>query len=370
MYQISRKYRGTFKVDLIKEGFPVQDNVGYKNGDKINIKFENSQFKFRDYQTQSINSFLKVDSILNSKNETKKELIKQKGSSGVIVLPCGAGKTIVGIGILVELGMKTLIITPNVTSIKQWKKEIIRLTSMREENIGEFYSEIKEIKPITITTYQILIYKKNQTNDSHYFSIFEERNWGLIIYDEIHLLPAPIFRTIINIQSKRQLGLTATLVREDNCEKDVFALVGSKKYDMPWKDLEKKKFLAKVECFEVKVPLDWELIYENYEKTDKNFFRIVSENRLKINSIKKILKIFPNEKTLIIGQFITQIAKIAKNLNLPLITGSMKNKERAKLYLDFQQGKIDCLVVSKVANMAIDLPNASLCIQVSGAYGF
>ena len=352
---LPKALQGLFKADMINLNFPVEDKVGFQDGDffPINQQAEET-FKFRDYQLDSVDTFL-------GKNK--------KDGAGVIVLPCGSGKTIVGIQSMIELKMKTLIITPNITSLKQWKTEILRLTDVKEEDIGEYSGEQKIVKPITIATYQIIIYRKNKNEEFKHFQIFSKQNWGLIIYDEIHMLPAPIFRSIAGIQSKRRLGLTATLVREDNRERDVFALVGPKKYDLPWKDLEKVNFIANAFCYEIKVPMNWSQTKNYFKGSEKNKFRISSENPEKTKAIDSLLELFKDKHTLIIGQYIDQLNLIASRFNLPIITGKTSNLEREEIYSQFKSGKLKALVVSKVANSAIDLPNASVAIQVSGTFG-
>lgn len=347
--------RGLFKADLIKLNLPVDDKVGFKDGAIFPIHQEHGEdFNFRNYQTESVDSFLGKEN---------------REGAGIIVLPCGSGKTIVGIQTMIRLGMKTLIITPNITSLKQWKKEIMRLTNVKGDDIGEYSGEGKAVKPITIATYQIIVYRKNKNEDFRHFNIFSQENWGLVIYDEIHLLPAPIFRSIAAIQAKRRLGLTATLVREDQREREVFALVGPKKYDLPWKELERFKFIAKAFCFEVKIPMNGITSQRYFKEKEKHKFRIASENSEKLKAISHLLELFKEKNILIIGQYLNQLKMIADKFNLPLITGESPNNYREVIYQDFKEGRLKTFVVSKVANFAVDLPNASVAIQVSGSYG-
>ena len=352
---INRSFQGIIKSIFINLNFPLEDLVKFKEGDSLEIDFnQNNTFEYRDYQKESVNIFLGED--------------KQRGA-GVVVLPCGSGKTAVGVLALLELKMKTLIITPNIISLKQWKIEILRITNIAEEMIGEYSGERKEIRPITLSTYQILIHRKKKGHEFTHFDLFLQSNWGLIIYDEIHMLPAPVFRGITGIQSKRRLGLTATLIREDGKEKDVFALVGPKKYDLPWKELEKLAFIATAYCVEIKVKM---LIKEDTEAKDnseKAKFRIASENPYKSVILKKIVDLLPNESIIIIGKYLKQLENTAKELNAPLITGKTNNQRRQELYEEFKRKKIKVLVVSKVANFAVDIPNASVAIQISGTFG-
>ena len=347
--------RGTFKTDMIKRNLPVKENISCSDGDPIDIEW-NKKFPLREYQEKACASFLAKSSLTPS-------------GVGVLVLPCGAGKTIVGLNILSQLKMKTLIIAPNIVSLRQWKRELLEKTNFSADKIAEYSGESKEIKDITISNYQILAYRDNDGSDFHHFNIFNSQNWGLIIYDEVHMLPAPIFQIISSIQTTRRLGLTATLVREDGKEKEVFSLIGSKKFDLPWKDLEKLNFIAKAHCFEVKTELAKEVKDEYFAQGDKEKFRIASENPNKIKVVKDLLNVFTNNKILIIGQYLTQLEKVSKDIDAPLITGKTDNSEREKLYEQFNTNKINILVVSKVANFAIDLPNADVAIQISGMYG-
>lgn len=347
--------QGLFKADLINLNLPVDDQVGFSDGEALSIRQKQGKgFSFRPYQTESVDSFLGKDN---------------RDGAGVIVLPCGSGKTIVGIQAMIRLGMKTLIITPNIISLKQWKTEILRLTNVSPDDIGEYSGEQKKIKPITIATYQIIVYRRNKQEEFKHFAIFSKEDWGLVIYDEIHLLPAPIFRTIAAIQAKRRLGLTATLVREDQREREVFALVGPKKYDLPWKELEKFNFIATAFCFEIKIPMTWSTRQSYFEGKEKNKFRISSENPKKLKAIAHLLDLFEGKNILIIGQYIEQLKIISKEFDLPIVTGKTPNSDREIIYQDFKIGKVKILVVSKIANFAIDLPNASVAIQVSGTFG-
>ncbi len=357
---IPQARRGDLKHALIKAGYPVKDLCGYLEGDRFDITLrsidlDGDSFQLRDYQKEAIDLFYCAG--------------QKTGGSGVIVLPCGSGKTIIGLGTIAQISSHTLIIATNNVSVRQWRDELLSKTHINETDIGEFTGRIKEIKPITITTYQMLTYRHTKDDPLHNLKIFTEHNWGLIIYDEVHLLPAPVFRATTAIQARRRLGLTATLVREDGKEDDVFALIGPKRYDVPWKTLESRGYIAEAICTEYRIPLSSkeELKYAHADKRAK--FRIAAENQRKKELVCELLDNHAGESILIIGQFISQLEKLAKSLDLPIITGKTKQDDREKLYDEFRKGGINTLVVSKVANFSVDLPDASVMIQISGTYG-
>lgn len=355
---ISPSYRGILKQELMKLGYPVEDLASYRSGEFLKIPWrEDDQmdepFQLRDYQKQAVEAFQQVG----------------HGGSGVLVLPCGAGKTVVGIAAMAKASCATLILTSNVTSVKQWKREILSKTGLTSDQVGEYNGTTKEIRPITIATYQILTHRGNKEAEFSHLRIFSEREWGLIIYDEVHLLPAPVFRATAEIQATRRLGLTATLIREDGLESDVFSLVGPKKYDMAWKQLETMGWLAKVTCQEVRVPLSM-VDRDRYSASGaRHQFRIAGENVAKLAVIDHLLKLHPEEPTLIIGQYIDQLEQIAAHTGAPMICGSIPHERREELYERFKKGQLPLLIVSKVANFAVDLPDAAIAIQVSGSYG-
>lgn len=357
---IKKMYRGHIKQALIKIGFPVQDLAGYEDGAPCSISLRetmqnNEPFEIRDYQNNAINSFYRGGG--------------PEGGSGIVVLPCGAGKTIVGIGIMDLMKTETLILVTNTIALRQWKEELLDKTSVTPEMIGEFSGEKKEICPITIATYNILTYRKTKNGPFVHFELFNKKNWGLIIYDEVHLLPAPVFRMTSEIQSKRRLGLTATLIREDGMETDVFSLIGPKKFDMPWKILEKSNWIAEALCTEVRVELPDDVRLSYAVSKDRDKFRIASENPHKFEVVKKILESHKGANILIIGQYISQLKDLSQQFRLPLITGSTSVTEREGLYSRFKNEEIKVLVVSKVANFSIDLPDANVAIQISGTFG-
>ena len=358
--KVNGSYRGHIKQALMKIGFPVEDLAGYEEGTPCKmalreISTKGVPFSIRKYQQDAINSFYKGGG--------------PDGGSGVLALPCGAGKTIVGIGTMSIYQTATLILVTNTVALRQWRDEILDKTDLSADMIGEFSGDKKEIKPVTIATYNILTYRKDKKSPFMHFNIFERNNWGLIIYDEVHLLPAPVFRMTSEIQSRRRLGLTATLIREDGLETDVFSLIGPKKYDIPWKLLEKTNWIAKALCTEVRIEMNDELKMEYSTATDREKFRIASENPQKMEIVNKLLSHHQDSHVLIIGQYIAQLKHISEEFNLPLITGSTSITEREKLYSSFKVGQIKVLAVSKVANFSIDLPDANVAIQISGTFG-
>jgi DNA excision repair protein ERCC-3 len=355
------EHRGLVKQECIRLGYPIQDLVGYHEGERLPIQFKTKSdqgdraFQLRDYQERAVESFFQKGSVY--------------GGSGVLVLPCGAGKTVIGIGALARMECAALILTTNVTSVRQWKREILEKTNLTEDMVGEYSGSKKEVKPITIATYQILTYRKNKHEDFTHIKLFSERDWGLIIYDEVHLLPAPVFRATADIQATRRLGLTATLVREDGRENDVFSLVGPKRFDMPWKVLEQQGWIANVDCTEVRVPLDPSSKERYFQAAAKEKHRIAGENANKTIVVDALLERHQGEQILIIGQYIDQLKSLALKLQIPLISGEMPHDERDVIYEQFKKRQISVLLVSKVANFAVDLPDATVAIQISGSFG-
>lgn len=352
--------RGEIKQYLIKLGYPVEDNAGYIEGIEFKMALRQEslgggKFQLRDYQKEAVEIFYDKGTA--------------RGGSGVIVLPCGAGKTVTAMAAMDKVKTETLILTTNITALRQWKSELIDKMNIDKDSIGEYSGEKKEIKPITITTYQILTHRSSKVDEFTHMKLFKEKKWGFIVYDEVHMLPAPIFRATADIQATRRLGLTATLVREDGKEDDVFSLIGPKKYDVPWKVLEKRGFIACAQCTEIRIPMPDNIKMEYAVSDSRKKFRIASENYKKLDILEELINKHKEEKILIIGQYVTQLQNIANELKLPLITGKTKNSERIELFEAFKNGNLDVLVVSKVANFAIDLPDASVAIQVSGTFG-
>ena len=352
--------RGTIKQLLLQTGWPVKDEVPLCDGESLSIHLRErlsngKELIIRDYQKKSAQA-----------------LIGDKGPGtgfGTIVLPCGSGKTIVGMTIMDMLKTSTLIITTNISAVHQWIDELLDKTDLNRDQIAEYSGENKEIKPVTVATYQVLTWRPNKEGPYPHFSLFHKRNWGLIIYDEVHMLPAPVFRVVAELQAVRRVGLTATLVREDGCEGYVFSLVGPKRYDVPWKELEREHWIADAECIEVRIDLPVSSEIDYAVSTAREKHKIASMNIKKLPIVKEIIQKCPDDKILVIGQYVQQLSLIAKELDVPLITGKTPNSERDKIYADFRNGRTKVLVVSKVANFAIDLPDASVAIQVSGTFG-
>ncbi|RIJ78188.1 helicase [Nakamurella silvestris] len=340
--------RGNLKQVLLKVGWPAEDEAGYVNGEAHAISLAEDGWKLRDYQAMAVDGFFAA-------------------GSGVVVLPCGAGKTLVGAAAMAKAGATTLILVTNTVSGRQWRRELIARTSLTEDEIGEYSGERKEIRPVTIATYQVMTRKSG--GQYRHLDLFDSRDWGLIIYDEVHLLPAPVFRMTADLQSRRRLGLTATLVREDGREGDVFSLIGPKRYDAPWKDIESQGWIAPAECTEVRVTLtDAErLSYATAEPEER--YRLAATARTKMPVVKAILDRHVGEQTLVIGAYLDQLEELGVALDAPVIQGSTKNLERERLFDAFRSGEIKTLVVSKVANFSIDLPDATIAIQVSGTFG-
>ncbi len=366
--QVDSSRRGHIKQALIHIGFPAEDLAGYTDGSPLPLQIrtttlQDKPFEPRGYQYAASAAFYAGGA--------------PSGGSGVIVLPCGAGKTIVGLATMADIQRATLILTPNTVAVRQWISEIIDKTNIPPEMVGEYTGERKEIAPITVSTYQILTYRRSTDENGNeleqeyfpHFSLFTSYDWGLIIYDEVHLLPAPVFRVTAEIQARRRLGLTATLVREDGREADVFSLIGPKKYDVPWRELEHQGWIATAECHEIRVGLseDEQLNYAMAEVREK--YRIAAETPAKLTVTRHLVERHRDDQILIIGQYIDQLKTLAEELQVPLLTGRTPNKQREKLYEQFRRRELKRLVVSKVANFAIDLPDANVAIQVSGTFG-
>ena len=359
-FSIDPVQRGILKQALVAAGFPAEDLAGYAAGDPLHVALRDTTasgrpFTVRYYQRQSAEAFYHAGS--------------EKGGSGVVVLPCGAGKTVVGLAAMELIGQTTLVLTTSLSSVKQWRREILDKTTLRPDDIAEYTGEQKNTGPVTLTTYQILTWRENRQSEFPHLELFRARSWGLIVYDEVHLLPAPVFRATADLQARRRLGLTATLVREDGREADVFALIGPKRFDVPWKDLERQAWIAGATCVEERVPMSPERRME-YALSDRRAqFRIAAENPAKMTRVAELIKSHPGASILIIGEYVTQIQSIARQFNLPLVTGKTPQTMREEIYDRFRRGALRCIVLSKVGNFAIDLPEADVLIQVSGAFG-
>jgi DNA excision repair protein ERCC-3 len=340
--------RGRLKQTLLKVGWPAEDLAGYVDGEHHPMSLEEDDWSLRDYQRRAVETFW-------------------AGGSGVVVLPCGAGKTLVGAAAMAQAQATTLILVTNTVAGRQWKRELVARTSLTEDEIGEYSGEKKEIRPVTIATYQVITRKSK--GEYKHLELFDSRDWGLVVYDEVHLLPAPVFRMTADLQSRRRLGLTATLVREDGREGDVFSLIGPKRYDVPWRDIEAQGWIAPADCVEVRVTLtDSERMrYATSEAEER--YKLASTARTKVPVIKSIVDKHAGEPTLVIGAYLEQLEELGAELDAPVIQGSTRNKEREALFDAFRRGELRTLVVSKVANFSIDLPEASVAIQISGTFG-
>src|SRR6266568_631767 len=366
--QVDASRRGHIKQALIHIGFPAEDLAGYTEGSPLPLKLRSKTLQTKDFEPRKYQYAASAAYYAGG---------APSGGSGVVVLPCGAGKTIVGLVTMADIQRATLILTPNTIAVRQWMNEIREKTDIPPEMVGEYTGERKEIAPITVSTYQILTYRRPGDEERDeidlrtypHFSLFTNYDWGLIIYDEVHLLPAPVFRVTAEIQTRRRLGLTATLVREDGREADVFSLIGPKKYDVPWRELERQGWIATAECHEIRVGMteDEQLNYAVADEREK--YRIAAESPEKFNVVRFLAERHCDDQVLIIGQYIDQLKVLAEELEAPLLMGKTSTKQREKLYEQFRRGEIKRMVVSKVANFAIDLPDANVAIQVSGTFG-
>ncbi len=360
VFRVAPLLRGRIKQALVKIGYPAEDLAGYTVGEALPIALRaqtrgGEPLSLRVYQEQAADAFHAGGS--------------PRGGSGVIVLPCGAGKTIVGMACMARLQASTLILTSSVTASRQWMEELLDKTSLQEDQIGEYSGHVKNVRPVTVATYNIMTYRERADGDFRHLTLFDERNWGLIIYDEVHLLPAPVFQITATLQARRRLGLTATLVREDGREDDVFALIGPKKADVPWKILENQGWIAKAVCTEVRIPLPAadRMPYALADARAK--FRLAAENPRKPAIVREILARHPDEPALILGMYLDQIKSLAAELGVPVLTGSTGQVARDRLYESFRAGETRVLALSKVGNFAVDLPDAAVAIQISGTFG-
>ena len=340
--------RGQLKQELLKLGWPAEDNAGYTPGTPHEIALNESGWALRDYQNKAVKSFF-------------------DNGSGVVVLPCGAGKTLVGAGAMATGKTTTLILVTNTVSARQWRAELLKRTTLTEDEIGEYSGQVKEVKPVTIATYQILTARRK--GEYAHLALLDALDWGLVIYDEVHLLPAPVFKLTAELQARRRLGLTATLVREDGREGDVFSLIGPKRFDAPWKEIEAQGFISPAECFEVRVDLPEGERLEYAASADDERYRLAATAPAKLGVVRKLVDKHRGERILVIGQYLDQIDQLADALNAPQLTGATPIAERERLYQEFRDGSTQVLVVSKVANFSVDLPEATVAIQVSGSFG-
>ena len=347
-YIIQPWARGQVKQELVKLGWPAEDLAGYTPGTPHPIDLIERDWKLRGYQHQAIDNFF-------------------AGGSGVVVLPCGAGKTLVGAGAMATAKTNTLVLVTNTVSARQWRTELLARTSLTEDEIGEYSGQVKEVKPVTIATYQILTAKRK--GEYAHLALLDAMDWGLVIYDEVHLLPAPVFKLTAELQARRRLGLTATLVREDGREGDVFSLIGPKRFDAPWKEIEAQGFISPASCFEVRIDLPQQERLEYAASADAERYRLAATAPAKLDVVRALVRRHEGERILVIGQYLDQIDELADTLHAPKLTGSTPVDERERLYQDFRDGTTKLLVVSKVANFSVDLPEATVAIQVSGSFG-
>jgi len=359
-FRVHPERRGVLKQALVAAGYPAEDLAGYVSGDRLTIALRErmasgAPFVVREYQRQAAESFFVAGS--------------ERGGSGVIVLPCGAGKTVVGLAAMEMVGQTTLVLTTSLTAVKQWRRELCDKSTLGPEEIAEYTGEQKNTGPVTLTTYQILTWRADREGEFPHLELFRARSWGLIIYDEVHLLPAPVFRATADLQARRRLGLTATLVREDGREGDVFALIGPKRFDVPWKDLERQAWIASATCVEERVPMSAARRMEYALADRRSQFRIAAENPAKTSRLRRLLERHRNGRVLIIGEYLVQLEAVAKEVGAPLLTGKTPQAEREKIYERFRRNELRCIVLSKVGNFAIDLPDADVLIQVSGMFG-
>ena len=341
--------RGQVKQELLKLGWPAEDHAGYTPGTPHDIELNSAGgWALRPYQEQAIDNFF-------------------AGGSGVVVLPCGAGKTLVGAGAMARADTTTLILVTNTVSARQWRAELLKRTSLTEDEIGEYSGQVKEVKPVTIATYQILTAKRK--GEYAHLALLDALDWGLIVYDEVHLLPAPVFKLTAELQARRRLGLTATLVREDGRESDVFSLIGPKRFDAPWKEIEAQGFISPASCYEVRIDLPQQERLEYAASADDERYRLAATAPAKLAVVKELVAKHAGERILVIGQYLDQIDELALALDAPKLTGATSIDERERLYQEFREGITKVLVVSKVANFSVDLPEATVAIQVSGSFG-
>ena len=340
--------RGQLKQELVKLGWPAEDLAGYTPGTPHEISLDQADWHLRDYQQKAVDNFF-------------------EGGSGVVVLPCGAGKTLVGAGAMATAKTTTLILVTNTVSARQWRDELLKRTSLTADEIGEYSGQVKEVKPVTIATYQILTAKRK--GEYAHLALLDALDWGLVVYDEVHLLPAPVFKLTAELQARRRLGLTATLVREDGREGDVFSLIGPKRFDAPWKEIEAQGFISPAACYEVRIDLPQSERLTYAASADDERYRLAATAPAKLGVVKELVARHAGERILVIGQYLDQIDELAEALGAPKLTGSTPVDERERLFQEFREGRTQVLVVSKVANFSVDLPEATVAIQVSGSFG-
>lgn len=359
-WKMNAGMRGLFKQRMLLQSWPIQDLAGFADGEPLPLKLRQTmlsgkEFNARDYQHEAVKRWF-MDG-------------HPAGGHGVVVLPCGAGKTIVALCAMTTVQQHTLVLCNNETAVHQWVRECLDKTTIAPHQIGVYTGKTKQIRPITVATYQVLTYRRSKNADYEHMHLFRDHNWGLLVYDEVHLLPAPVFGATAELQGCRRLGLTATLIREDGREGDVFSLVGPKRYDLPWQLLEKRGFVAEAQCYEIRVPFSRKNREKYEDASNRDKFRFASENPAKIAVVEELCRKHKDDQVLIIGTYLSQLRELSKDLGTPILTGSTPHREREELYKRFRTGALKRLIVSKVANFAIDLPDANVAIQVSGSFG-
>lgn len=365
-YRVKTALRGELKQALVKVGHPVQDLAGFVDGTSLEVDLRipdrtGRSWNLRGYQSQAVAAFL--GGPIASSDATA------DGGSGVVVLPCGAGKTIVGLTVLARLGMRTLILCTNTTALRQWRDEILARTTLEPDDVGEYSGSSKTVCPVTLTTYQMLTHRRTKGGPFTHFGLFDAENWGLVVYDEVHLLPAPVFRAVAGIQARRRLGLTATLVREDGRQGDVFALIGPKRFDVPWRELEHSGWIATAECVEIRVAMSASERLDYAGADDRERYRLASTIPAKFDVVESLMERHAGERVLVLGMYLDQLRELSERLGAPLITGETRQSDRDRLFAQYRSGEVQTLVISRVGNFSVDLPDARVAIQVSGSWG-
>ncbi|MGH8886996.1 MAG: DNA repair helicase XPB [Egibacteraceae bacterium] len=358
-YAVRLGDRGPLKQALLRLGWPAADEAGYVEGDPLSVELT---CQLRTYQSEAVAGWWADGSAA--------------GGNGVLVLPCGAGKTVIGLAAMAQAGTHTLVVATSILAARQWIAELRDKTAVDPGLVGEYSGERKDVRPITVATYQVLTWRNPAAGDdaeleqAHpHLALFNTRQWGLVVYDEVHLLPAPVFRATAQIQAVRRLGLTATLVREDGKEPDVFSLIGPKRYDAPWRELEAQGWIAPATCTEVRVDLGEDLRMTYATAPAQARYRLAACAPAKLAVLDALVARHAADRVLVIGQYLDQLKAVADRLGAPLVTGQTSQAVREQRFAEFKDGRLALLVVSKVANFSIDLPEANVAIQLSGTFG-
>ena len=357
--------RGVLKQALLRVGWPPADEAGYVEGTALPVGL---RCELRSYQSDAVASWWADGS--------------PAGGNGVLVLPCGAGKTVIGMAAMAQAGTRTLILATSILAARQWIAELLDKTDLDARDIGEYSGQHKQIRAVTVATYQVMTWRPGRAAGDEdgdgdepepvappHLSLLDEQDWGLVVYDEVHLLPAPVFRATARIQATRRLGLTATLVREDGKAHDVFSLIGPKRYDAPWRELESQGWIAPASCTEVRAGLsdDERMTYAVAPAQQR--YRIAATSPRKLDVLDRLVARHRDDRVLVIGQYLDQLQQVADRVGAPLVTGRTGQATREERFAAFRDGELPVLVVSKVANFSIDLPEANVAIQLSGTFG-